>query len=63
MVVTSDVGVHATNACIASLNGASVIVIAINRNIKRNMITSSCSITEIVSASIHIITSKSSVST
>jgi len=63
MVVTSDVGIHATSAWVATLNGASVIVIAVNRNIIRNMITSSSSITKVVSASIHIITSKSSVST
>jgi len=60
MIIAGNVGVNTTSSWVATLDGASIIIIAINRHVIRNVITSSVNITEIVSASVHIITSKSS---
>jgi len=61
VILTSDVGVRASNSGITTVIGASVEVIALNRNIQRRIVASSDSITEIKSAGVTVRASLSNV--
>jgi hypothetical protein len=60
-VVASDVGVDATGLIVASVSGASVVVIAVQRNIEGNVDATASWVAIIVSASVVVVASHSSV--